>query len=107
MNLFKRFYLSALVIACALIPPRRESGGQTAFEKTLSQPHHIAATKEEIRFYLGYLHRAVDRQGEMKLLFPGCLAFAAPALLFRLKRIGFSNCRALMTGEGLLLCATR
>jgi hypothetical protein len=105
--LFKRLCLSALVIAWALIPPNRENGGQTALENTLLQPPHIVATKEDIRFYLGDITRGVDRQGAMKLLFPGCLAFAAPALLFRLKRSGFSNCRALLTREGLLLCAAR
>jgi hypothetical protein len=99
--------MSALVIACALIPPNKENGGQTALEKTVAQPPHIVVTKEVIRFYLGDLTRGVDRQGEMKLLFPGCLAFVAPFLLFRLKRSGFSNCHALMTREGLLLCATR
>jgi hypothetical protein len=107
LDLFNRFYLSALVIAWALSPPRRENGGDNAGEKSLSQPSHIASTKEEIRFFLGDLNRGVDRQGELKLLFSGCLPFAAPFLLFRLKRIGFSNCRVLMTGEGLLLRATK
>jgi hypothetical protein len=105
--LYKRFYLSALVIAYSLITPNSDNSGQTAVEETLSQHHHIASTKKEIRFYLGELSRGVDRHGEMKLLFPGCHLFAAPALLFRLKRSGFSNCRALMTREGLLICATR
>jgi hypothetical protein len=107
LNLFNRFYLSALVIANSLITTNSDNGGQTALEETLSQHHHIASTKKEIRFYLGELSRGVDRHGEMKLLFPGCLPFAAPFLLFRLKRSGFSNCRAVMTGEGLLLTAIR
>jgi hypothetical protein len=107
LSLVRRFYLSLLVIAYSLIPPNREHGGKTALEKTLSQPLNIASTKELIRFYLGDLGRCVDRQGELKLLIPGCLALAAPFLLFRLKRSGFSNCRVLMTGKGLLLCARR
>jgi len=107
LNLFKRCRMSALVIAWALSPPRRENGGDDAGEKSLSQPPHNASTEEEIRFYLGDLNRGVDRQGELKLLFSGCLSFAAPFLLFRLKRKGFSNCRVLITGKGLLLCARR
>jgi hypothetical protein len=107
LNFFKRCYLSALVIAWALSPPRRENGGDNAGENSLSQPPHIASTKEEIRFYLGDLNRGVDQQRELKLLFSGCLPFAAPFLLFRLKLSGFSNCRVLMKEEGLLLYATR
>jgi hypothetical protein len=107
LKLLKRFYLSALVIAYALITPKSENGGHNAVEKNLSQPPHIASTKEEIRFYLEDLSRGVDRQGELKLLFPDCLPLAAPALLYRLKKSGFSDCRALMTGEGLLLCSRR
>jgi hypothetical protein len=107
LNFFKRCYLSALVIAWALRPPRMENGGDNAGENSLSQPPHIASTKEEIRFYLGDLNRGVDRQGDLKLLFSGSLPIAAPFLLFRLKRSGFSDCRVLMTGKGLLLSATR
>jgi hypothetical protein len=107
LDLFNRFYLSALVIAWALSPSRRENGGDNAGENSLSQLPHNASTKEEIRYYLGDLNRGVDRQGELKHLFSGCLPFAAPFLLFRLKRKGFSDCRVLMTGKGLLLCATR
>jgi hypothetical protein len=107
LSLFKRLYLSVLVITYSLITPKSDNGVQPAVEKTLSQPPHIATTKEAIRFYLEDLSRGVDQQGELKLLFSGCLAFAAPFLLFRLKRIGFSNCRVLMTGEGLFLRATK
>ena len=107
LGLLKRFCLSALVTRYSLFPPCQENGGLATFVLTLSQFPHVAATKEEIRFYLGDLSRGVDRQGELRLLLPGCLPFAAPALLFRLKRMGFSDCRLLMTVEGMLLCARR
>jgi len=107
LNLFKMIYLSALVSRYALFPPGRESSGQHAADQPTLQNPHVALTRGDIRYYLSDINRAADRQGEIKLLFPGCLVFAAPALLFRLKRSGFSNCRVILTVGGLLLCATR
>jgi len=106
-NPFKRFYLSALVTGYALFPPSRQSCELFTLEQPMSLVPHVAMTWRDIRHYLSDINRAADRQGELKLLFSGCLAFAAPALLFRLKRCGFSNCRVLMIKEGLLLSATR
>ena len=37
------------------------------------------------------LERLLDGRGELRMLFPGCLPIAAPLLLFRLKRRGFSS----------------
>jgi hypothetical protein len=107
LNLFRRVYLSALVTGNALFPPCRESGEQHTADQPALQTPHVALTREDISCYLRDFNRTADRQGEIKILFHGCLAFAAPALLFRLKRSGFSNCRVIMTKEGLLLCATR
>lgn len=56
---------------------------------------------------LADLGRLVDSRGELHLLFPGCFALAAPFLLFRLKREGFSRCRAYMQNSGLVLMARR
>jgi len=107
LNLFKRFYLTALVTVYALFPPCRESCVQPGVDRALSQIPHVALTRGNIRYYLADINRAADQQGEITLFFPGCFAFAAPSLLFRLKRSGFSNCRISMMGEGLLLSATR
>jgi hypothetical protein len=109
-NLLIRFYLTALVIGHAIFPPRHErSGNNKKYVSELSSHKQInvPAKAGAIRFLLADLNRAVDRQGELELLFPGCLPLAAPPLLFRLKRNGFSNCRVLMTEEGLLLTARR
>jgi hypothetical protein len=61
----------------------------------------------EIRACLGNLGKAVDPDGKLALFFPDCSPLAAPFLLFRLKRTGFSNCRIVTTGEGLSLHGTR
>jgi hypothetical protein len=55
----------------------------------------------------GGMSRLVNSRGELKLLFPGCRAFAAPALLFRLKREGFSVCTVLTSNEGLVVQGRR
>lgn len=109
-NLLIRFYLTAVVIGCALFPPRPErsrNNEKCASVLSSNKQINVLAKAGAIRFFLADLNRAVDRKGELKLLFPGCFPLAAPTLLYRLKRNGFSICRVLMTDEGLLLTATR
>jgi hypothetical protein len=109
-NLFIRLYLTAVVIGSAVFPRRPERGrnyGRYVFEPSSPKLMNVPEKAGAIRFFLEDLNRAIDRQGELKLLFPGCLPLAAPPLLYRLKRNGFSKCRVLMTDEGLLLTATR
>jgi hypothetical protein len=100
-------YLTALVITFALFPPRPGDDRYNRTATAESSSGHITVNGNNVRFYLADLNRVINREGELRLLFPGCLSVAAPLLLFRLKRAGFSNCRALMTDEGLLLCAIR
>jgi len=59
---------------------------------------------EDIRGGMAHL---ANSRGELRLLFPGCLAIAAPALLFRLKREGFSRCTVAASKEGLLVQGMR
>jgi len=49
----------------------------------------------------GGMGRFLDSRGELRLFFPGCLALAAPVVLFRLKREGFSRCFARASEQGL------
>jgi hypothetical protein len=110
MPIFPRLYLSALVIGRAIFPPRPAGGGLTGTagaERLAPSPGYILVADRDVSFYLADFNRAIGRQGELALFFPGCLVVAAPFLLFRLKRTGFSNCRALATKEGLLLTASR
>ncbi|HTP67122.1 MAG TPA: hypothetical protein VMJ66_17150 [Geobacteraceae bacterium] len=106
MSFFSRLYLTALVIRYSLFPhsPVQAGHGVTAAETPAGL---VVVTEDKVRFYLADLHRAINPQGEMRLKFPGCLALAAPFLLFRLKREGFSGSRAETTAEGLFLTASR
>lgn len=45
--------------------------------------------------------------GTVRLFFPDTLPLAAPFILFRMKRTGFSNCRVTVTKGGLQLTAIR
>ena len=48
-----------------------------------------------------------DSRGEFTLIVPGALHFAAPFVLFRLKRWGFSGCRVMAEREGLRIQGRR
>lgn len=49
----------------------------------------------------GGMDRLVDDRGELRLFFPDCRAPAAPFILFRLKREGFSRCSVQVSNRGL------
>ncbi|HEX2769317.1 MAG TPA: hypothetical protein VHN12_08515 [Geobacteraceae bacterium] len=102
-----RLYLNALIISYALFPPRPENLSYNRNVAIESSSAQIALSCDNVRFYLADLNRAINRQGELRMLVPGCFAMAAPLLLFRLKRNGFSNCTALLTSEGVFLSASR
>lgn len=106
-GMLHRIHLTALVIGFSLFPPCPDNAGYN--RKVAAEPSagEMVVSVDNVRFYLADIKRALNPQGELKLLFPGCFVLAAPLILFRLKREGFSDCRALMTEEGLLLCATR
>ncbi len=97
--------VTLLVIANSLFPRRR--GGRFG-EVPLTVSHGVTAVpREAIPDCLAALHRAVGTDGKLALFFTGCGAAAAPFLLFRLKREGYSDCRATYTGTGLRLDASR
>lgn len=56
---------------------------------------------------LADLDAVLRPDGSLDLLFRSALAPAAPFLLFRLKRTGFSACMATATPEGIRLTARR
>ncbi|HEX9022946.1 MAG TPA: hypothetical protein VF799_03810 [Geobacteraceae bacterium] len=107
MNICRRSYFSLLVAANALFPPRPGGSGDMGRGATAPSPEYLALTAADVRFYLADLDRALNRRQELRLHFPGCFALVAPFLLFRLKRWGFSNCRALKSAQGLFLAASR
>jgi hypothetical protein len=57
--------------------------------------------------YLADLGTPVGNDGKPALFLPGCMPLAAPFLLFRLKREGYSSCRATASRDGLLIEARR
>ncbi|QXE90149.1 hypothetical protein KP001_17265 [Geomonas subterranea] len=55
----------------------------------------------------GGMGRYLDASGELRLLVPDCRGLAAPFVLFRLKREGFSRCSVRVVEDGLLIQARR
>lgn len=49
----------------------------------------------------------LDSAGKLRLFVPQCRPIAAPVVLFRLKRQGFSRCSVEESGGGLLIRAQR
>ncbi len=107
MNIFGRIRFSVLVAGNALFPPRPERCAERGWAKTAPHREYLTVTADEIRFLLADLSRALNGRQELRLYFPGCSALVAPFLLFRLKRWGFSNGRALKGARGLFLAASR
>lgn len=110
MTIFGRLYQTARVIGWAVFPLRRVTAGKTGPAGTDSGPAPtgpIRLRSCDLPVYLADFNRAIDRQGRLTILFPGCLVVAAPFLLYRLKRAGFSACRAVASAEGVLLTASR
>lgn len=86
------------LILYALLPP---TGGAASPTK----PGEVQrCTPRQIR---GGMGRFLDSKGELRLLLPNCLAIAAPVVLFRLKREGFSGCFVQASEQGLYVEARR
>ena len=100
-----RFYITALVILRSLVPRRSEQAPSGAAKVMASG--YLSALPKEIPWYLANLGRVVGADGKLSLFFPGCRAPAAPFVLYRLKREGFSGCTATVTPDGLLVKAAR
>ncbi len=107
MNIRARLYFSLLVAGRALFPPPPAERGDAGEATPPPAPGYLVVTVDVVRFYLADLNRAVNPRQELRLHFPGCFALVAPFLLFRLKRWGFSNGRAVKSADGLFLAASR
>ncbi|HTG82504.1 MAG TPA: hypothetical protein VL949_11205 [Geobacteraceae bacterium] len=108
MSFATRLRITALVIVRSLFPPRPGvfPAGVADEADTLSTGYRSVPPRM-ISPCLADLKRAVGRDGTLVLFFPGCRTAAAPFLLFRLKREGYSNCSATASPEGLLVKASR
>src|SRR6266571_5505500 len=110
MNWLRRLHISGRVILYALFPPQNAHGRPdlSAAIAASSLPAGLAPIAVgEIPLCLADFSRYLNQQGELGLFFQDCLPLAAPFLLFRLKRTGFSRCRAWSAPGGLALSACR
>ena len=93
-----RLFRTLRLIGYALLPS--EGGG--------ADPAGAGAVRRcEPRQIRGGMGRFLDSAGELRLFFPDCLALAAPFILFRLKREGFSRCSVEVSERGLLVRGRR
>lgn len=129
-DLLARLLGTAQIVFFALLPPvdtgpaggkggvpasPGPAAGETPERPAAARPGAVAAghagpagalrcTPRQIR---GGMGRLLDSGGELRILFPRCLAIAAPVLLFRLKREGFSGCSVRVWDRGLLVRGRR
>jgi hypothetical protein len=80
--------------------PRGRSGAAGVAAEIPAAGGIVSLTPRQIR---GGVERYLDSSGELHLLFEDCLPMAAPCLLFRLKREGYSCCRVKVLAGGLLV----
>lgn len=103
---FRRIFRTAQLALCAFLPPAATVAATA--KPAVSAPPEVegarCCTPRQIR---GGVDRLLNSQGELRLFFPDCLAIAAPVLLFRLKREGFSRCSVEASEQGLLLRGRR
>ena len=101
--------LLVIIAVNALWPRGTQTGGaplrNAARHHPSAPPGFTPVAPADIPSLLADPRRAVTAGGELALFFPGCPSLAAPFLLFRLKRLGFSRCRADLLSEGLALTA--
>lgn len=104
--LLRKIFRTAQLALCALLPPAVTDA--SAAKLVVSVPLEVEGarlcTPRQIR---GGVDRLLNGKGELCLFFPDCLAIAAPVLLFRLKREGFSRCSVEASDQGLLLRGRR
>jgi hypothetical protein len=100
-----RFYITVLVILRSLVPLR--SGHVPSGVAAVPVSGYIPVPPKKISWYLANLGPVVGADGRLALFFPGCRAPAAPFVLYRLKREGYSGCTATATPDGLLVNAAR
>ncbi|HBA87849.1 MAG TPA: hypothetical protein DCZ75_07605 [Geobacter sp.] len=94
----RRVLRTVQLVCYALLPPT----GGSADPAGAGEPRNCEP--REIR---GGMGRFLDSRGELRLFFDGCYATAAPFILFRLKREGFSRCSVRASERGLLVQGVR
>lgn len=87
----------------------REDSEQTFLPTGSRQTGQCIKTIElkELKSLFAASRDYLDQNGKLAILITGCSVLAAPAILFYLKRRGFSRCKAWKEPEGLAISATR
>ncbi len=91
--------LRTLHLICLCLLPSKGGKAQPS-----ASGEERACEPGEIRGGMGLF---LDERGELRLFFAEVRAIAAPCLLFRLKREGFSRCSVTVKKRGLLVEARR
>jgi hypothetical protein len=110
MEFMIRFCRTAFLVLCSLLPSistllnYREGKKNTPTSDT-----HGTISTAATRFpeFLREPEGSVGTDGSLKILIPLVFPLAAPFLLYRLKRTGFSGCRVTVIDGGLLVTARR
>ena len=110
MKIPEKIWITLIVMVHALVPGRKHDDDSARTERPLQVDTisgYRSVKPEDISLCLANLDSALNLNLQLSLFFPGCLAPAAPLLLFRLKRRGFSACRILVQPGGVFLNARR
>jgi hypothetical protein len=109
MDLLKRFQRTALLVLFSLFPTffetqyvQRASDNITPYRND-----YIEVPVIKIPLFLRDPAHASGPNGTLGFFIPLVFPLAAPFLLYRLKRTGFSGCRITVKDRGLLVFATR
>lgn len=98
MGSARSVHLTWLAVRYSLAPPPARAGDGVAGDRSPAR---------RLRSLFADLAGHQDRQGCLELFLPGVHPVAAPAIMFHLKRTGWSACRVTDTGAGLHLAARR
>lgn len=99
-----RLHATLALAYYSLMPPAPDR--MPTFD-TCGSPPPYTIKAEEIAAAIAHMNSFAGSDGMLAILFIDALALSAPFLLFRMKRTGFSSCRAMRVPEGLLVTARR
>ena len=103
MTNINRIHATLLLIRHTLVPRKKRA----RFSPPSPGGSMIRIPPTAFAALLPALDACLKPDGSLELLFEGAIAPAAPFLLYHLKRNGFSDCKAVVTREGILLTARR
>jgi hypothetical protein len=107
---YRRLHDTTALIICSLTLSAAKPLYGTIESVDLSdhyKPGNISLGTKKIPPYLSVPGDAASKDSAVRLFFPYGMPLAAPFILFRLKRGGFSGCRVTVTDGGLLVTASR